>query len=78
MSVMETWERIDGCADSPAVTHSGITTISTWRGCRGGAVVALEAITAGKHVWFGPKHDRGEPDATETAWDFFSRVPPLP
>ena len=78
MSVMETWQRIDGCADSPAVTRSGITTITTWGGCRGGAIVALDAITGGNHVWFGPRYARGEPDATQTAWDFFSRVPPLP
>jgi len=78
MSVMETWERVDGCADSPAVTRSGITTITTWGGCRGGAIVALDAITGGNHVWFGPKYARGEPDATQTTWDFFSRVPPLP
>jgi polyhydroxybutyrate depolymerase len=78
MSVMETWERVDGCAGSPAVTRSGITTITTWGGCRGGAIVALDAITGGNHVWFGPKYARGEPDATQTVWDFFSRVPPLP
>jgi len=60
------------------VTRSGITTITTWGGCRGGAIVALDAITGGNHVWFGPKYARGEPDATQAAWDFFSRVPPLP
>jgi len=78
MSVMETWERADGCADSPAVIRSGITTMSTWAGCRGGAVVALDAISGGNHVWFGPKYGRDEPDATQAAWDFFNRVPPLP
>jgi polyhydroxybutyrate depolymerase len=78
MSVMATWERVDGCADSPAVTRSGITTMSTWGGCRGHAVVVLDAITGGKHVWFAPERVRGEPDATRTIWDFFSRVPPLP
>jgi len=70
MSVMATWERADGCADSPAVTRSGITTISSWRGCRGSAVVQLDAVAGGKHVWFA--------DATHTIWDFFSRVPPMP
>jgi polyhydroxybutyrate depolymerase len=78
MSVMETWERVDGCAESPAVARSGITTTSTWGGCRGGAVVVLDAISGGKHVWFGPNQARGEPDAADTVWDFFSRVPPPP
>ena len=78
MSVMETWERVDGCADSPVVTRSGITSISSWGGCRGGAVVVLDAIPGGKHVWFGPSYARGEPDATQISWDFFSQVPPLP
>jgi polyhydroxybutyrate depolymerase len=78
MSVMETWERVDGCSDSPVATRSGITAISSWGGCSGGAVVALDAISGGKHVWFGPSYARGEPDATQICWDFFSRVPPLP
>lgn len=76
-SVMETWERVDGCADAPAVTRSGITTTSTWSGCRGEAVVALDAISGGKHVWFGPDYAAGDLDATRASWDFFSRVPPL-
>ena len=77
-SVMETWERLDGCAESPAVTHSGVTTISTWSGCGDRAVVMLDAIAGGQHVWFGPTYAPGDPNATQTVWDFFSRVPPLP
>ena len=73
-SVMETWAHADGCADSPVLTRSGITTTSTWGGCRGGAAVVLEAITGGTHVWFGPNHAHGQPDAMQTSWDFFSRV----
>ena len=69
MSVMETWERVDGCADPAVVTRSGSTTTSSWGACHSGAVVMLAAIAGGKHVWFGP--------ATKTSWDFFSRVPPL-
>lgn len=78
MSVMETWERLDGCADSPNVIRDGLTTTSTWAGCRGGAIVVLDAVAGGQHVWFAPDHARGEPDATQVTWDFFSRVPPLP
>ncbi len=74
MSVMETWERADRCVDSPAVTRSGTTTTSTWARCKGGAVVTLDAIAGGKHVWFGPQYGRGELDATQTVWSFFSRV----
>ncbi len=74
MSVMETWERADRCAESPAVTRTGITTISTWGACQSGVLVTLDAISGGKHVWFGPNHGRGEPDATQTVWSFFSRL----
>jgi polyhydroxybutyrate depolymerase len=79
ISVMKRWAILDGCAASPIVSQNGITRTSTWRRCRGGAQVVLDAVLGADHSWFGPDADPrpGEPDATAVVWDFFSHVPTL-
>ena len=77
ISFMTRWATLDGCANSPTMTRSGITQISTWSGCREGTLVVLEAVTGADHSWFGPEDALpGEPNATEVVWDFFSHLPP--
>ena len=77
MSFMTHWARLNGCAADPVVTQTGITKTSTWRGCSEGSIVVLDAISGASHSWFGPDDAlRGEPNATQVTWDFFSQVPP--
>lgn len=78
MSLMKRWASLDGCAATPALSQSGITTTYTWTPCRDGSSVVLDAVAGGGHSWFGPDAMPGSPDATQVAWTFFSQSPPLP
>jgi polyhydroxybutyrate depolymerase len=78
MSLMRRWAGLDGCAVTPAVSQSGITTRYTWAPCRDGSSVVLDAVAGGGHSWFGPEAMPESPDATQAAWTFFSQSPPLP
>jgi polyhydroxybutyrate depolymerase len=78
MSLMKRWASLDGCATTPALSQSGITTTYTWSPCRDGSSVVLDAVAGGGHSWFGPEAMPGSPDATQVAWTFFSQSPPLP
>lgn len=78
MSIMQGWANLDGCATTPAVAQSGITTTYTWTGCRDGTGVVLEAIAGEDHTWFAPENMPGEPDATQVTWNFLSHAPSLP
>jgi polyhydroxybutyrate depolymerase len=77
MSFMKRWANIEHCAAKPTISQKGITTTSTWTGCRGGSVVVLQAIAGAEHGWFGGAGALpGEPDATQAVWTFFSGLPP--
>ncbi|HSS61380.1 MAG TPA: PHB depolymerase family esterase [Candidatus Limnocylindrales bacterium] len=77
-SNMQQWATRQGCTAGPATTTDGITTTSTWTLCRDGATVMLDAIAGAGHSWFSPAEMQGEPDASQTVWNFFSHAPPLP
>lgn len=76
LSVMRHWAALDGCTAVPTVTQSAFSTTSTWRGCREGTVIVLDAVNGAVHGWFGCNPCQpGEPDSTSLVWDFFSHVP---
>jgi len=75
MSTMTRWAQIDGCASDPTVTVSGITTTTTWGGCRSGSIVVLAAITGAGHT-FWLEGDPGQSLINKLIWDFFSHAPP--
>ena len=78
MTFMKRWVNIDHCTSTPTVSQMKITRTSSWTGCRGGAVVVLQAIAGASHGWFGgPNALSGEPAATQAVWAFFSGLPGL-
>jgi polyhydroxybutyrate depolymerase len=76
-AVIQRWTQLDGCADNPTLTQTGITVTSIWKQCQSGAVVRLDKVVGGHHTWFGSSVDPvpGEPDANTTSWSFFSSLP---
>jgi polyhydroxybutyrate depolymerase len=82
-STIQRWVTLDGCTGKPAQTVSGITTTSSWTGCRGGSVVRLDTVAGGQHSWYstdpalrGSQSVAGEPDATQATWEFFTNLAP--
>lgn len=78
-AVNERWRTLDGCLADPAVTTVGITVISAWTHCEGGATVRLDKVVGGKHTWFGSSDSNavpGEPNANSVIWSFFSSLEP--
>jgi polyhydroxybutyrate depolymerase len=85
--MMAKWAAADGCTGGPHAVDersdgSGDTaTLLAWRGCAGGAEVALWRLTGAGHVWPGHPSNRarllGEDttviDANEEIWSFVSR-----
>jgi polyhydroxybutyrate depolymerase len=80
MSNLQRWASLNGCSSTAANAKSGITTTYTWSGCQGGSKVVLMAITGAGHNWFNAASDGlpGEPDASQTVWDFFTHAPSAP
>ena len=75
------WIARDQCA-APAVETfaQGDARCVSYRGCAGGAEVALCTITGGGHTWpsggpFPGGHQSTDLDATATIWDFFVAHP---
>jgi polyhydroxybutyrate depolymerase len=78
-AVMQKWVALDGCTGTAVATHAGITDVSTWQSCAGGAQVQLDKVVGGHHTWFGSDLDPvpGEPDANALIWRFFSGLRPV-
>lgn len=74
ISTMSRWAQIVGCASDPTMNESGITTTTTWKGCRGGTTVVLVAITGAGHT-FWLERNPGQPDIDQLIWGFFSHAP---
>ncbi len=75
-AVIQRWTQLDACTGNPISTQTGITVISVWKECQGGAVVRLDKVVGGHHTWFGSSFDPvpGEPNANTVIWSFFSSL----
>lgn len=85
--MMAKWAAADGCTSGPHAVderregNGDTATLLEWRGCAGGAEVALWRLTGAGHVWPGHPSNRarllGEDttviDANEEIWKFVSR-----
>jgi polyhydroxybutyrate depolymerase len=74
-TVIQQWVGLDGCTGNPVTSRSGITQITLWNHCQGGAVVQLDTIVGAHHTWFGSTFDPvpGEPDANKAIWTFLKQ-----
>jgi polyhydroxybutyrate depolymerase len=61
---MQQWAGLDGCGATPTEGGSAAVKISTWQSCGSHAVVKLELLDGGSHIWFAR--------ATSETWQFFS------
>jgi polyhydroxybutyrate depolymerase len=76
--VVAFWRRVNHCSDTEEIERSPLSATGRWRGPDGVCVEVLR-IAGGTHVWPGPSHSQGSPDAcvdaSEVIADFFVRHP---
>jgi polyhydroxybutyrate depolymerase len=74
---VQTWARLDGCTNGPAVTAvSDHVTRELYSGCARGSQVELYKVSGGTHSWPGSPQDSSatqEIDANELIWEFFAQ-----
>ena len=68
---VETWVHLDGCSPVAQVESTGLSTLTTYSGCRDSTAVHLYTIEGVGHAW------PVAPDlaTTETVWAFFAAHP---
>ena len=76
--VVAFWRRVNHCSDTEEIERSPLSATGRWRGPDGVCVEVLR-IAGGTHVWPGPSHSQGSPDAcvdaSEVIAHFFVRHP---